>query len=1047
MPALLRTLVAALLSISFSPAQDKPVDFQRDVRPILSDACYHCHGPDANTRMANLRLDEPNRAVQSAKPAESLLWKRISHANRALRMPPPQAHKDLTAAQQDILRRWLAQGAGYEMHWAFRTPQRPAVPASQNAAWARNPIDAFLLARLQREGLQPAPEADKRTLARRAALDLTGLPPAPELVDAFVADTAPNAYERLVDKLLASPHYGEHRARYWLDAARYADTHGIHVDNYREMWPYRDWVIRAFNANQPFDRFTVEQIAGDLLPNPTPQQLIATGFHRCNITTNEGGSIEDEVAANYAKDRVDTTGAVWLGLTIGCATCHDHKFDPLKQREFYQMAAFFRNLTQKPMDGNIHDTPPSLIVPAASDKPRWDALAESLKQLNEQRATRTTQAQPAFEKWLTAGKAQNLRGPFDKAGARFEWNAAQAADLPANTKRIDSAVPGMSAISFPPKTSITLEKANAAVNPNMPFSMSAWIYIPKTDNDFTIASQLEWTNPDAKVEDDRQRRGWVFELLSKRPGVYLYSGKKRDVIYLRNTNETRLKNDRWYQISITYDGSRRAAGFNVYVDGVRQVMEGDTRFGLGRLEGDITTNAPLRIASDGNKRHMNNGAIAQFQIYDRELTPDEVTLLARWAHVESALQSKQPLKDKDRDTLALYYLRRNDKPFRALTRQFEAAHLEREDIRKRSPVTLVMNERAGSSPFAHVLNRGMYDQPRERVEPGVPSVLNPWPNNAPRNRLGLAQWLVDANNPLTARVTVNRFWQEIFGTAIVRSTEDFGAQGMPPTHPELLDWLAVEFRESGWDVKKLVRLMVTSSAYRQAAVATPEKRQKDPENLLLSRGPRFRMDAEMVRDTALASSGLLVREIGGASVNPYQPTGLWEAVAMLGSNTRFFVQDHGDKLYRRSLYTFWKRSAPPASMDIFGAPTRENCTVRRERTNTPLQALVTLNDVQFVEAARRLAERSLTEVKGPFADRADFMGRQVLARGFRAEEHKVLESSFKDFLRHFDSQPAEAKKLIATGESPVNPKLPVVDLAAWTLIANQVFNLDEALNK
>ncbi len=990
-------------------AQQKPVDFQRDVRPILSDACYACHGPDPGTRMANLRLDVPGAAIVAGKPEESKAWKRITHANAALRMPPPQAHKVLTAEQKDILRRWIEQGAAYQGHWSFKPPQRPAEPSVRNAAWARNPIDRFLLARLESEGLTPAAEADRRTLARRVSLDLTGLPPAPAEVDAFLADKSADAYERLVDRLMAKPQYGEHRARYWLDAARYADTHGLHVDNYREMWPYRDWVIKAFNRNMPFDQFTLEQLAGDLLPNPSMEQLIATGFHRCNITTNEGGSIEDEVAAIYAKDRVDTTGAVWMGLTVGCATCHDHKFDPITQKEFYQMAAFFRNTTQKPMDGNIPDTPPVIVVPGDADRARWESLLGEEKQLRERREAYRQSARPAFEAWLKAGKEKGIRTPLKGPAPRVR-EAGQP-------------------IRFEPKTPVVLAKAKGDLDSRKPFTIAAWVYLPKDEPTFPVASKLDWPPDDQK---DARPRGWLLDIENRRVKFQLMSGVEDDLLLIRSIPATRMAAETWRHIAITFDGGRDYKGLTVYIDGKAVLTETNPNAGGGQIAGLTLAKSPLVLGGDGKKRFAPGASVRDFQIHDRALRDDEAELLASWGTGQVS---------------DLLYLSREDKNWRKLTDAWMAAVLQQRAISRRAPVTHVMHEIRDKEPEAFVLFRGMYDQPRDRVQPEVPAVAGSLGREYPRNRLGLAKWLTAPSNPLTARVTVNRMWQEIFGAGIVSSAEDFGAQGTPPSHPELLDWLAVEFRESGWDMKRMVRMMVTSAAYRQAAVSTPEKRKKDPDNLLLSRGPRFRMDGEMVRDYALAASGLLVPAIGGPSVRPYQPERIWETVAMVGSNTRFYKQDHGDKLYRRSLYTFWKRSAPPASMEIFNAPTRETCTVRRERTNTPLQALVVMNDVQFVEAARHLAQRTMKSAGNSFGARLDFLALHALARPLEAPERAVVERAYRNFLNHYDARPEEAKKLLSTGESPYDTKLSPQELASWTMVASQILNLDEALNK
>jgi len=1035
-----RWLTIVLVAGAAASAQQKPVDFQREIRPILSDACYHCHGPDKSTRMANLRLDAPSPAIVPGKPEESKLWKRIAHANPALRMPPPQAHKTLNDAQKDLFRRWIEQGAVYKEHWAFSVPSRPAAPAVKNAGWARNPIDSFLLARLESEGLAPAAEADKRTLARRVSLDLTGLPPVPAEVEEFVRDSSADAYEKLVDRFLAKPQYGEHRARYWLDAARYADTHGLHVDNYREMWPYRDWVIAAFNRNLPYDKFTTEQLAGDLLPDPTMDQQIATGFHRCNITTNEGGSIEDEVAAIYAKDRVDTTGAVWMGLTVGCATCHDHKFDPITQREFYQMAAFFRNTTQKPMDGNIHDTPPVIAVPAEADRERWQALLLEEKARREAREAHRKSAEPVFAAWVDARKYASIDSPFRNYSPRVA--AKIPAVLPEGLQLVDGAVAGTKAVAFTDKHVLEQPGSKADLDIRKPFTIAAWVQLPKADTNFAVASKLEWVDKKEGIA-----RGWLFDFESRRPRFQFLGGKEDDVILIRAGQAHRLQPAKWHHIVVTFDGSRDYKGLSIYIDGKIVLTETNPNAGGGTLTGATVNTAPLLLGGDGNKRFFPTGAVQDFQILDRSLRDEEVDILAGWRSFRQSVAAGEAPSGMGRNSLELIYLNKADKAWRKVSGVWLDSVEEQRKIARRAPVTHVMNEMRDKDPEAFVLFRGMYDQPRDKVRPEVPAVAGSLGTKYPRNRLGLAQWLMAPDNPLTSRVAVNRMWQEVFGTGLVRTAEDFGAQGTPPSHPELLDWLAVEFRESGWDMKKMVRMMVTSAAYRQAALVTEDKRRKDPENLLLSRGPRFRMDGEMVRDYALAASGLLVPEIGGPSVRPYQPEGVWETVAMKGSNTRFYKQDHGSALYRRSMYTFWKRSAPPASMEIFNAPTRENCTVRRERTNTPLQALITMNDVQFVEAARNLAERTMKSVKGGFDSRLDYLAERALARTMETRERAVVERSYKKFLSHFDSQPAEAKKLLATGESPYDPKLSAQELAAWTMVASQILNLDEALNK
>jgi hypothetical protein len=1021
------------------------VDFQREVRPILSENCFQCHGPDKATRMADLRLDTreglsstrpAGKVVTPGDPKSSLLYQRISHENAAMRMPPAFSHKTLTEQQKATLRRWIEQGAPWKEHWAFQAPVRPALPKVKAAAWPHNPIDNFVLAKLETAGIAPNAEADRRALIRRVSLDLTGLPPSPAEVQAFVADKSPAAYDKLVDRLLASPRYGEHRARYWLDAARYADTHGIHIDNFREMWPYRDWVIAAFNRNMPFDRFTVEQIAGDLLPNHTADQQVATGFHRCNPTTGEGGSIPEEVAAMYAKDRVDTTGAVWLGLTIGCATCHDHKFDPIAQKEFYQFAAFFRNTTQAPLDGNIPDTPPIVVVPSKNDVDRWNDLASEMTAARANVTRERDIARQAFAEWLTRPAID--QDPLDKNSQTLAITATSA-DLPRDATIGEGPDPAIPGIHFG-KTTLSVP-APAEFAADKPFTVAAWVLIAGSEQPLPFVSQIT-VDKTVKVNDDDDSdapgntAGLRIDVNSSLPQFRLTAGKS--LISVRANSAGRLRPKTWAHLAFTYDGSRGQNGMTIYVDGKR--IGTSTTGGEGvELKGDFRNRAPMRIGGT---------PVADFRVYNRALRPDEARLLASWGTIRAAAtKDSATLSTAERDALETYYLNRLDRAYIDALDKVESFDAERRAIRRRGSTTLVMQEKANSAPMAKVLYRGQYDQPRDEVTPGVPSVLPPMSASMPRNRLGLAQWIVDPANPLTARVTVNRIWLEIFGTGLVRTAEDFGSQGEAPSHPELLDWLAVEFRESGWDVKKLIRLMVTSATYRQSARTTEDKLKADPENRLLSRGPRFRMDAEMVRDLALSTSGLLVDHVGGPSVKPYQPEGIWETVAMKGSNTRFYKQDHGDKLYRRSLYTFWKRAAPPPSMEIFNAPTRENCTMRRERTDTPLQALVTMNDPQFVEASRNMAERAIKSSGAEADSRLDYITARVLARPFTARERTSVKGALKDLLSHYDSQPEQAAKLVSVGESKRDSSVPAAELAAWTMVANAVLNLDEALNK
>ena len=1035
--------------------------YNRDIRPILAENCFACHGPDSAARKADLRLDKLTEAtkprfghvvIAPKNPAKSELFRRISLTGGPLAMPPVSGHKRLTPQQVSLLSRWIAEGAAYEPHWSYLPPKRAALPTVKNAAWRRNPMDRFLLAKIESAGLTPAPTADRRTLARRLALDLTGLPPEPADVERFVHDPAPNAYEKLVDFYLASPLWGEHRARYWLDAARYADTNGIHFDNYREIFSYRDWVIAAFNRNMPFDQFTLEQIAGDLLPNPTLEQRIATGFSRCNITTNEGGAIDEEYKVLYARDRTETVAQTWLGETAGCAVCHDHKFDPISQKEFYSLTAYFNNTTQNAMDGNIKDTPPVLPVPLPQERERWTMLRGEIETIRKQAEDRRTAARPDFEKWLGAGDTKTFAADIPANGLRFhaplneESGKAIAATLDGKPLTImATAEPGrdagaVSAHAFQRKMGATAEFPQAGDFENsQAFTAAVWVKLPQGNPSGSVI---------ARMDDQHDYRGWDIWMDGGRPSMHIINKWPENA--LKVISRDALSPDKWHHVCIVYPGDKSPNNIKIYVDGQSKPFE----IAMNTLKDTIKTAVPLKIGQRHTTAGMDNTSVQDVRLYDRTLSADEAARLAKNTRAAWLASRGAARPAPEKDELYETWLTGQDANYRETSGKLAVLQNEENAIRMRGTVAHVAQERMEPAK-AYVLFRGAYDQRRDEVAPGTPAALPPQPADFPRNRLGLAKWLLLPQNPLPARVTVNRFWQEVFGTGIVRTTGDFGITGELPSNPELLDWLAVEFRETGWDVKKFFKMLVMSAAYRQSALTTPEKRLKDPQNRLLSRGPRFRMDAEMVRDYALAASGLLVKKIGGPSVRPYQPEGVWEAVAISGSDTRFYKQDSGENLYRRSLYTFWKRSAPPASLEIFNAPSREGCTVRRERTNTPLQALVTLNDIQYVEAARNLAQKTLLEVTdkmangtgGAEAARIDFLARRLLARPFRSEEQAVVAASLRDLTAFYAVNPEDAKKLILVGESKADASLKPETLAAWTMLTNQLMNLDEALNK
>jgi hypothetical protein len=1051
-PAVTIRIAALVVAVCVTPAlqAQERLQYNRDIRPILADNCFTCHGPDSASRKAHLRLDQRDVAIKMeaiipGNPAKSALVERICASDPKEIMPPAKTLKKLSAAQKDLLKRWIAEGAEYQAHWSFIPPKRATVPLVKNSKWVRNPVDAFILAELEAVGLTPAPEADRRTLARRVSLDLIGLPPTAKEVEAFVNDTAPDAYERYVDKLLESPRWGEHRGRYWLDLARYADTHGIHFDNFREIYAYRDWVIGAFNRNLPFDRFTIEQLAGDLLPNATLDQRVATGFNRCNITTNEGGAISEEYLVLYTRDRTETVAQVWLGLTAGCCVCHDHKFDPINMRDFYSMSAFFNNTTQNAMDGNIPNTPPTIIVPRMEDRPRWEAIENDIAKVKAGIGARKNSAQKDFAGWLAKANADELAKSLPADGlrlqARLDEGQGEQFTISVDGKPRTLTVKDgytWAAGKLAAKSAVVkqagpaLEFADAGdFDKNQPFAIGAWVKTPRRGNVGAIA---------ARMDNGPVHRGWDLWMEQDKVGMHIINTWPNDA--LKVTSKQPLQPNQWYHVLVSYDGSAKAAGVRVYINGVQQAVDVFT----DKLQNTIRTKVPFKIGQRHGSERLRDVAVQDLRMYGRALTPAEVVQLAQTPRAIELLRLPADKRgDKERGELFDWYLSALDAPTRGLNDKLGQLMQDEVQLKSRGTVAHVMNERTEEAT-AYVLFRGDYDKRRDKVKAATPHSLPPMAAELPHNRLGFAKWLLSSEHPLTARVTVNRYWQEIFGTGLVRTSGDFGTAGELPSHPELLDWLSIEFREKGWDIKGFFKMLVTSATYRQSAAVSKAALEKDPQNRLLSRAPRYRLDAEMIRDYALASSGLLVGKIGGPSVKPYQPEGVWEAVGMIGSNTRDYKRDNGEALYRRSLYTFWKRAAPPASLDILNAPNREFCTVRRERTNTPLQALVTLNDPQFVEAARALAQLTLKQ-PGSTDARLDFIARRLLCRPLRPTEMSVVQKSLSELLAYYQAHAEDAQKLTNVGESRPDPAVDAPSLAAWTMLANELFNLDEVLNK
>ncbi|MEE3370567.1 MAG: DUF1553 domain-containing protein [Planctomycetota bacterium] len=1043
-------VLAVALLHQQSRAADNRVLFNRDIRPILAEHCWQCHGPDAGVRQAGLRLDVRAKAMQEADsgafaivprfPRRSELLRRIQAKDPEERMPPAASHPPLSATQITLLRRWIEQGAEYQQHWAFQQIKRPAVP---EIAGSDQPIDAFVAARLKAKGHSFAEEAAPQQLLRRLHLTLSGLPPAAN----HLIDQRPGDYGTNVDRLLASPHFGEHLAVGWLDAARYADTNGYFGDKPRQIWPWRDWVIDAFNRNMPFDQFTVEQLAGDLLPNATISQRVATGFNRNHMANNETGIIDEEYRVEYIVDRLDTTLTTWMGLTVGCSQCHDHKFDPISQRDFYRLFAFFNNGPEKGLI-SADNPPPLMTVASLEAKQRLTRLEAATAAARAQFAPVKTQLATQIAAWeadtqkllpILPRTDVLLYEPFD--GDDF----ASPSTLLGTGVTFERGVRGQAA-HF--DATQHLEHPLTRFNVDATWSIGFWI---KPDGSLSCLL--------SKIEPEGRRRGLEILLQKGRVRVNLVQQWGARTIAI-GTQEP-LTSRQWHHVVVTYDGSRAAAGMRILIDGapVDLTVQRDTlsRVVPGNPAPQSCANQePLRIGRrDSGLGYY--GVLDELHVIQRVIPLDLVSAWYRGERLRGILATDVSARnDIERAFLLDDYIghNTNDKVKATRQRLRQAVEAER-TFRSTIPTTLVMQD-LPTPRTTRVLVRGQYDQPGETVQPGVPAALGQLSADAQQNRLGLARWMVSRNNPLTARVTVNRLWKHCFGHGLVRTMNDFGTQGEPPTHPQLLDWLAAELRDSGWDVKRLLRLIVTSRTFRQASHQQRDT-SSDPNNRLLSRGPSYRMSAEMIRDHALAVSGLLRTRIGGPSVKPYQPPGLWKEVSYNATET--YQADTGEGLWRRSLYTWIKRQAPPPSFLAFDGTTREKCTIQRAVTNTPLQSLILLNDPVFVEAARALASRVLTEPRtatgavakrstGPITEtehRLNRLVQHVLSRHPDNQERRLLSGLLRRQEERFRQQPEVAQLLLSIGNTPLVDGLDPLELASWTVIAQAVLNLDEAI--
>jgi hypothetical protein len=1036
----MRAWFAALVAAPLCAAP--ALEFNRDVRPILSDKCFACHGPDAATKGIPLRLDQEAAAKSAASgrpaivpgdPEKSELFRRITHEKRGLRMPPAHSGVALTAAEIETLRAWIAQGAPWQKHWSFIPPRRPAPPQVTNAAWIRNPIDAFVLARLERENLAPSPEAPRETLLRRVSLDLTGLPPTLAELDAFLRDPSPEAYEKAVGRLLASPHYGERMAARWLDAARYADTNGYQFDGERSMWRWRDWVIDAFNRNQPFDQFTLEQIAGDLLPDATLEQRIATGFNRNHRANTEDGIIPEEYAVEYVVDRVETASTVFLGLTMGCARCHNHKYDPFTQQEFYRLFAYFNNVPEHGRAMKYGNSPPLVAAPTREQQQARDALARRMQTIERRLAAQAgalARAQRAWESSLAAAPAQfwspavglDAALPLDAPGAeKVEGTLSWVPGRQGQAARFD----GASLIAVPGAAQFDIDDR---------FTLSLWLYAETTPQGALVT----------RMSDRPEGKGFGLYARQGRLHFHVTSNYVNDA--LRVDTEPVLQPNRWHHVALTYTGSKMAEGVALYLDGKRVdfQVEMETLYRPFRNAGSKFTE-PLRLGGGGGKENRFRGLLDEVRVYARVLPQEELTALALGTPVNQLAAKPAASRTEVEQRVLRWQFLATAAPasVRQAWQEWQTLREQAEQLERTFPTVMVLAERAQPRDTFFLI-RGQYNTPGEKVTPGVPEIFPPLPPGAPNNRLGFARWLTAPDNPLLARVAVNRYWQMLFGVGLVKTTEDFGSQGEWPSHPDLLDWLAAEYMRTGWDTKALLKTIVTSATYRQSSQAAAELLARDPENRLLARGPRFRLPAEMVRDQALRAAGVLTPRIGGPSVKPYQPDGLWKDLIMQDME---YVQSKGPDLYRRSLYTFWKRTVAPPMLVNFDAANREACVVRENRTNTPLQALNLMNDVTFVEAARLIAQRMLREAGPASADRLRHGFRLVLGRPPSAAELEALGGSLAFHRDHFAGRPEEARRYLHQGDMPPDPALPVADLAAYTAVASLVLNLDEAVTK
>jgi hypothetical protein len=1038
-------LLICLLFNLFGPVygaeKQETISFNRQVRPLLSDRCWACHGPDEKTRKAKLRLDTEDGmfgkkgVIAAGNPAASELYKRIASEDPDEKMPPPDSHLSLDTQEIELLRRWIEQGAKWEKHWAFLPPVKPAVPQLKNDFWPRNEIDRFILARIEKAGLQPAPEAPRERLIRRLAFDLTGLPPTLEQVDAFLNDHSESAYEKVVDQFLNSSAYGERMTVDWLDLARYSDTFGYQADRYRAMWPWRDWVIKAFNENMPYDRFATWQLAGDLLPNATREQILATGFNRHHMQTEEGGSVEEEFRVSYVVDRVNTMGTAFLALTFECSRCHDHKYDPIRQKDFYSLYSFFNNIDESGQTSHFTDSMPvpTLLLSDAETDKKLTSLKEKILEKERQYSALRLNARGAFEGWLAARpKEPVLSGlvaafSFEEIKENKSVNDAdknKPASAVENPQIVEGGYRGKAA-ALNGENGFTFNGLGEFSRVD-PFSISIWIRTPVLPKRAVIFHR-------SMAALDAASRGYEMLLEEGKISLGLHHMWPGNALKIRS--KAVLGTNQWVHLVMTYDGSSRAEGIKLFWNGERT----ETETIRDNLWKDITYergSPQLAIGYRFRDNGFRDGLVDEFKVFNRTLTEIEVQHLHGSNALNDALAAEKP---KAIENLFDYYLAHFNPIYQKHLRDLRELRAEQGRTINPIPEAMVMREMNQPRP-AFVLKRGAYDAPGEAVTMSTPAAILPFDSKFPRNRLGLAQWLFASDNPLAARVAVNRLWQTMFGRGLVSTSDNFGSQGEQPTHPELLDWLAKDFQDRGWDIKRMLRMMALSATYRQNSTGSSESLSKDPENKLLARAPGYRLSAEKLRDNALAASGLLAVQIGGPPVKPYQPDGLWEEK----SGARY-ERDKGDGLYRRSLYTFWKRTSPPPTMMAFDAAERNVCIVQRQVTSTPLQSLILLNDPQFTEAARWLAERMFKRGGSSIQAQLSYLFRTLTGRIPKESEMLVLEKMYREQHELFARDQQETLKLLTVGEKANDPSIHPVDLAAASVVANALLNFDDVI--